>query len=123
MEVTDNNGTKLIFFDNIKTTNSTIEVYNVIRSKSVYYVRYYLNVHQLCDYNGIVTDDIWFMDLRKKLSNLYITKHNQMIQNYITKLIHISNALYNVEYCKDVMHIITNNVVHFIPQPHYMTTI
>lgn len=123
MEVTDTYGTKLVFFDNIKTTNSTIEVYNVIRSKSVYYVRYYLNVDQLCDYNGIVAEDVWFMNLRRELSNLYIKKHNQMLHHYVNKLVHISNVLYNIEYCKDIMHVIFSYTILFIPQQHYMTTI
>jgi hypothetical protein len=123
MEVTDIYGSKLVFFDNIKTTNSTIEVYNVIRNKSVYYVRYYLHVDQLCDYNGIVAEDVWFMDLRQQLSNLYIQKHNQMLHRYVNKLVYISNVLYNIEYCKDIMQVIFSYVVLFIPEQHYMTTI
>lgn len=122
MEVADNNS-KLIYMDNFLTSTSTIEVYNVIRNKSVYFVRYYVKMHQLCDYNGIVAEDLWFMDLRHRLSNLYIEHRQNVIQHHVDKLIHISNVLYNIEYCKDIMYVIVNFLKQTIPEAHYMTTI
>lgn len=122
MEVTDNNN-KLIYMDNILITTSTIEIYKVIRDKSVYFVRYYVKIHQLCDYNGIITEDKWFLDLRHRLSNLYIEQHQNVINHHIDKLVHISNFLYNIEYCKDIMYIIITYLKQLIPEAHYMTTI
>lgn len=123
MRAKDNCNNKLSFITSIPSINSTIEVYNVMRNKSTYFIRYYINVDQLCDYNGIVDDTIWFTNLRQNLIILYKTERFNIITNYVNKLIHITQVLYNIEQCKDIMYVITKYVTMMLPEAHYLSTL
>ena len=86
---------------------------------------YEYSVHYNSDYSLLTNhfSDQEMVIQRSMLIQKYHTQWQENITNHVYKLLCISDAIYNVEYCKDIIQLLSEYVYLLIlPEKHYLTT-